>query len=174
MEKSNLDDAEKKLSKKEFLIKELKDLGSIMGYLFVSLSVMETYKSLILLQLGIHAFQHNYLFALIEAIALGKIVALTQNLSLLKQFSGNSLYITVLIQAVIMTLITDVGGYLEDLIFPHAAQMLARTGNPLALTITHQWAAMLIFIVLFAFRGLDKRLGKGTLGKLFFAKPEAV
>jgi hypothetical protein len=155
-------------AKKERLMLELKEIGLTVGYLAASLSILETYKSLILLQQGINDFQHNYIFALVEAVALGKIVAITQNLPFLKACNRHSLATAVLYQAVVMTLITDVAGRLEDVLFPRSAKLLSQSGDPLALAITHQFAAMLIFILLFTVKGIDKALGAGKLWKLFF------
>jgi hypothetical protein len=73
----------------------------------------------------------------------------------------------ILYKAVVMTLITDVAGRLEDTFFPRSAALIAQTGNPLVLHITHQAAAMAIFTVLFTVRALDEALGPGKLWKIF-------
>ncbi len=148
---------------------ELKELGLTIGYLAVSLSLLETYKSLILLQQGINDFQHNYAVALVESVALGKIVVLTQNLPFVRACNQHSLARAVLYQAVVMTLIVDLGGRLEDMLFPRSAKFLAQTGDPVVLAITHQMASMSIFIILYTVRGLNERLGPGQLWKLIFA-----
>lgn len=163
-----------KPTRKERIMEELKELGTTMGYLAVSLSLLETYKSLILLQQGVNAFQHNYCVALIEAVAYGKIVVLTQNLPFVKSCNSHSLARAVLYQSVVMTLITDLGGRLEDIIFPRSAKFVAQTGDPIVLMITHQLAAMCIFIVLYTVRGLDERLGPGKLWKLIFGPKDSV
>ena len=158
-----------KPTRKERLVHELKEFGITVGYLAASLSLLETYKSLILLQLGINNFQHNYAVALIESVALGKIVVLTQNLPFVKSCNQHSLARAVLYQSVVMTLITDLGGKLEDALFPRSAKFLAQSGDPIALAITHQLAAMSIFVILFTVRGLNERLGPGKLWQLIFA-----
>lgn len=169
-----MEESATKPTRKERMMEELKECGVIMGYLAVSLSLLETYKSLILLQQGVHAFQHNYGVALVEAIAYGKIVVLTQNLPFVKACNKHSLARAVLYQSIVMTLITDLGGRVEDMLFPRSAKFLAQTGDPLALMITHNLAAMCIFIALYTFRGLDERLGPGKLWKLIFGpKDEA-
>ncbi len=161
------------MTKKERLVEELKMVGLTMGYLAVSLSILETYKSFILLQQGINEFQHNYLFALVEAVLLGKIVALTQNLPFLKICNNRSLATAVFYQAAVMTVITDLGGKLEDLLFPHSAKWVQETGDPFALWATHQMAAMAIFIVLFAVREIDRAMGPGKLWQLIFSPVQA-
>lgn len=163
-----------KPTRKERIMHELKELGLTIGYLAVSLSILETYKSLILLQQGINCFQHNYAVALIESVALGKIVVLTQNLPFVRACNQHSLARAVLYQSVVMTLIVDLGGRLEDMLFPRSAKFLAQTGDPIVLAITHQLAAMSIFIILYTVRGLNERLGPGQLWKLIFdAKDQA-
>jgi len=162
-----------KPTKKQRLVHELRDVGITIGYLAASLSILETYKSLILLQLGINEFQHNLVFALVEAIALGKIVAIAQNLPFLKACNRHSLFRAVLYQAVVMTLITDVGGKIEDVLFPRSATLLSQSGAPLVLAITHQLGAMVIFSILFTVKGLDEALGPGKLWRLVFCPPDS-
>lgn len=106
-------------------------------------------------------------------MALGKIVTLTQNLPFLKACRHRSLAIAVLYQALVMTIIIDIAGSLEDMLFPQSAKLLSQSGNPLVLAITHQFAAMLIFIVLFTVKGIDQELGPGKLWKLVFSPPDA-
>ncbi|MDZ4838321.1 MAG: hypothetical protein SGJ27_31440 [Candidatus Melainabacteria bacterium] len=161
------------LTKKQVLLKEVKEVLAIVLYLAASLSILETYKSLILLQQGISEFGHNYTVAIVEAVALGKIVALAQNLPFLNALRRRALIWVVLYQAIVMTVIVDFGGQLEDHFFPRSAKLLAETGNPFVLMATHQLASMLIFIVLFTVRGAEKSLGRGTLWKLFFEAPDS-
>jgi hypothetical protein len=120
---------EDKTITKERLINELKEVAFTVGYLAASLSILETYKSLILLQQGINDFQRNYIFALVEAILLGKIVAITQKLPFLKACNRHSLATAVLYQAMVMTLITDVGARLEDILFPRSAGLVSQSGT---------------------------------------------
>jgi|ERR1700733_10963464 len=159
------------LTKKQRVLNELREIAVTILYLAGSLCILETYKSLILLQQGINAFGQNYTVALLEAVMLGKIVVIAQNLPFLKPNSKHSLARAVLFQSVMMTLIIDAGGRLEDIIFPHTAKLLEQSGNPLVLMITHQVAAMSIFMVLFTVTGLDRLLGPGKLWRLVFDPP---
>jgi len=162
-----------KATKKQLLLRELKEAAVIVSYLAGSLSILQTYKALILLGQGINTFGHIYIFSIVEALALGKIVVLAQKLPFLKAFSRHSLAAAVLYQSLVMTLIVDVAGNLEDMLFPRAAELLAQSGNPFVLFVTHQFAAMCIFIGLFAVRGLDEALGPGTLRRLMFRPPDS-
>jgi hypothetical protein len=153
---------------KQRLVSELKEIGITVAYLAVSLSILQTYKSLILLQQGINAFGNGYLFAIGEAIALGKIVALAQKLPFLKACNRHSLAQAVLYQSAVMTMIVAVGEQLEDILFPKAAKLLAQSGDPMALYVTHLLAGFLIFVFYFTFKGLDESLGPGKLWRLLF------
>ncbi len=70
-----------------------------------------------------------------------------------------------------MTLIVDLGGRLEDHLFPRSAKLLAESGDTLVLIATHQLASMMIFILLFTVRSVDRALGSGTLRKIFLGAP---
>jgi hypothetical protein len=72
-----------------------------------------------------------------------------------------------------MTLIIDVAGKFEETMFPRSAILLSQSGNAIALAITHQFAAMLIFSVLFTIKGLDQALGSGKLWKIVFSPPDS-
>ena len=157
---------------KEAVMHEVKEVLAIVLYLAVSLSILGTYKSLVLFQRGVDEFSHNYAVAAIEALALGKIVALTQNLPLMKAFSDRALVWAVLYQSIVMTIIVDLGGMVEDQLFPRTARLLEQTGDPMVLMVSHQFVSMGIFIVLYSVRGADKALGSGSLWKLFFQAPE--
>jgi hypothetical protein len=163
----------KKRSTKEALMEELKEVTAIVSYLAVSLSFLETYKSLLLLQLGDNEFVHGYTVALVEAVALGKIVALAQNLPFMNALKDRPLIWSVLYKAVVMTVIVDLGGKLEDYFFPRSAKLLEQSGDPIVLMVIHQLISMTIFVVLFAYRGADEALGKGTLAKLFLQAPKS-
>lgn len=63
---------------REHLISELKELGAIVLYLAISFVLIATGKSLVLIQVGINDFVHGYVKAIIESLALGKIVMLAQ------------------------------------------------------------------------------------------------
>lgn len=152
-------------------MEELRELSINIVYLAGSLCILETYKSLILLQLGQREFVHNYVIAIVEALLLSKIVTLAQKLPLLNKFENQPLVLLILFRSLVMTLLVDLGGAAEDHFFPRSAHLIAQSGNPLALAITHQLACMLIFIVLFAVRGVDRRLGHGVLWNIFFKAP---
>jgi hypothetical protein len=155
-----------KRTKKEFLLHELKEVFSMVLYLAASLSLLGTFRALVLIQQGTNEFTHVYVVAIVEALALGKIVALAQNLKVFRAWDDRPLVWSVIFKSVLMTLIVDVGGSIEKAIFdPH---LVERPLHPLMLMITHQIALMTIFIVLFIVRDLNRALGPGKLFRLFF------
>src|SRR5271154_4459234 len=84
---------------KQRVLDELKELGFTIGFLAASLCILQTYKSLILLQQGTNDFVQNYVFAIVEAVMLGKIVVIAQHLPFLKPSNKHSLARTALVQS---------------------------------------------------------------------------
>lgn len=152
--------------KKEFFIHELKELGGIVLYLAVAFCLISTGRSLILIQVGINDFVHGYLKALVESLALGKIVMLAQNIPFLDRAHKRPLYFSASFKAVVMSVIVFFAGEIEEKIFAkHAAD--AQLKEDAVFVIAHLFGLFLVFFTLFVARGLDKLLGKGTLWKLF-------
>ncbi len=157
--------------RKEFIVNELKELLNIVLYLAATLSLVATVKALVLIQLDINEFVHLYSVAIIEALLLGKVVALTQKLPIMNVFDNRSLIWSVFYKSVIMTIIVDIANALEDKLFPHSIGSHASTPlHPIVFLIAHQALLMCIFFVLYAARGLDRKLGHGTLVKMMVEK----
>jgi hypothetical protein len=152
-------------SRKERLLEELKEFSSIALYLAASFSLLATVKSVILIQLGIHDFLHGYVKALIESVALGKIVLLTQNIRVLNAWDNRCLLLSSMFKSAVMTVIVFFGGLLEEKIFAkHVAE--APLKEELLMMIAHLLGLFAVFYALFLARGLDKALGPGRLLKL--------
>lgn len=168
MNDDNTTAAPVKLSRKQRLIHELKEVGIIVLYLACSLCFLATMRSLVLIQQGINVFLHSYTVAIVEALALGKVVALAQRLPLLRAWDQRSLALSVLYKSTIMTFIVDIAGKVEEtVIFKHS---LEAPVHPLLFMVSHQVSLLTIFIVLFTVRGLNRLLG-GTLFELVFRRP---
>lgn len=156
--------------RKEHLKRELKELLGILIYLATSFCLLATVKSLILIQLGIHDFVHGYLKALVEALALSKIVLLAQGIPLLDALKRAPLVRSASFQAVVMSVIVFAGSVLEDKLFAkHVAE--APLKQELLVSITHLAALFMVFYALFVARGLSKALGPNVLHKLLFEPP---
>lgn len=160
-----------KESKKEFIIHEVKEVFRIVLYLTVCFYLLATFKALVLFQLNINEFVDLYSIALIEALVLGKVVALTQNLRIMNVWDNYPLIWSVLYKSVVMTLIVDTASTLEDAIFAHSAHHHSNSPlHPLMFLFAHQIFLLGIFFILYAARGLDRKLGHGTLLKIMIEK----
>jgi hypothetical protein len=161
--------ASKKPSRKEFWKRELRELAIIFAYRF---SVTMTFKALVLVQAGVEDFGHMYGVAAIEAIALGKIVALAQGLPILNAWNSKPMIYSVLYKSVWMTIMVNLGGSIEEKIFHHVPPPAM---HPWLLLVSHELAFLFIFVVLFLARDLDRTLGSGRLFQMVFGprQPQA-
>jgi hypothetical protein len=157
-----------KPTKRQLVKHELREVFFTVLYLAASLSIVATFKSLILIQHGIDDFTHGYVVAIVLSLALGKVVAIAQKLPIIRAWNDRPLLFSVLYKAVLMTLIMNVACQAEDKLFPAMSHGSESTNHRLALIVAHQLALVSIFIVLFTFRDLDRVLGQGTLFRLFF------
>ncbi len=161
-----------KLTKKEFAHHFRQILFTVV-YLATSLTLIATFRSLVLIQQGINDFAHSYAVALVLAVFLGKIVVLAQKLPFMHALNHKPLIQSVFYKATVMTVIVDLALLIEHKIFSHNQdQNVATVDHALEMAVAHQLSLFLIFSVLFTFRDLDRVLGEGTLFKLFFRARE--
>jgi hypothetical protein len=158
-------DPEKKKSKKEFWQHEIRELSIIFSYLFVCFSVVVSFKALVLVQKGVEDFGHMYAVCAVEAIALGKIVALTQDLPFMNAWNRKPMVYSVFYKSVVMAVLVEVGGKIEEMLFHHQAEVVP---HPILLLVSRELAFFFIFAVLFAVRDLDRMLGPGKLLAMCF------
>lgn len=155
---------------REHLINELKELGCIVLYLAISFLLISTGKSLVLIQVGINDFVHGYVKAIIESLALGKIVMMAQHIPFLVQRQNTSILRAASYKAIVMAIIVFFAGELEEKIFAkHAAE--AAMKEELLFTLAHIFGLFVVFYTLFLARELDRTLGKGRLWKLLTERP---
>ncbi len=158
--------------RREFLMHELKELSEIVAYLAASFLLISTGKSLILIQLGVNNFVHGWVKALIESLALGKIVMLAQNIPLLTKTQNKSILSASAFKAIVMAVIVFFASELEEKLFAkHVAD--APIKEEFLLMIAHLFGLFIVFYTLFVARGLDRALGKGTLWKLLTERAQA-
>jgi len=156
---------------KEHLLRELREFLGIVLYLAASFSFLATFKSLILIQLGIHNFVHGYITALVESLALGKIVMLAQRIPILNAFERKPLLWSSLFKAVVMAVIVFLAGAAEERIFArHVSE--APLKQELLIMIAHLSGLFAVFYALFLVRGLDNALGPGKLRRLLMTPME--
>jgi len=156
---------------KESILRELAEVFSIIVYLFVSFSVLATFKSLILIQAGVNNFVHGYLQALVTALALGKIVFLAQKLPLLNALRHRPALFSAIYKAVIFTVITTVAGRLEEMIFVSKLMEKEDSIYPILAYLTHELGLFIVFFVLFSYRELEAIIGEGQLREIFLKTP---
>lgn len=168
---SGKDSDRQKRSKLELVLHELKEIFAIMIYLWASLSLLATIKSLVLVQQGINDFIHDYQIAAVLALGAAKVVVLVQDLKVMKAWDHRPLIWVVLYKTTLMALIVDCALKLEEKLFDHHASAQAAVTHPIILMVAHQIVLFSIFAVLFFVRGLNRKLGPGTLYKLIFAPP---
>jgi hypothetical protein len=124
-----------------------------------------SFKALVLVQHGVEDFGHMYAVAAVEAIALGKIVAIAQDLPLINAWNAKPMIYSVFYKSGIMAVLVYLGGTLEEKIFHHVAEVVP---HPWLLFVSHELAFLYIFVVLFTVRDMDRILGPGKLFAMVF------
>lgn len=157
---------------KEHLLEELREFKSIASYLGAWFCLFATMKSLVLIQVGVNDFVHGYIVALVEALALGKIVLLTKNIPILNWFKDRPLVYAAIYQAATLSIIVFCGGQLEDHFFSRKTEE-APLKEQLGMILAHLIALFMVFYSLFIARGLDKALGHGKLVQILKSVPES-
>jgi hypothetical protein len=160
-----------KEARRELIKEELSEVARIVLYLAVSFSLIATFKALILFQLNINEFLNLYSVALIEALVFGKVVVIAQKLPIMSAWDNRPLIWSVICKSVIMTVFVNIASILEDAIFTHGSHHNVPPAlHPVVYEIAHQTSLLAIFMILYAARGLDRKLGHGTILKLLFKK----
>ncbi len=157
---------EKREEYKERLGEELREFGIISLYLGVNFVILSTFKSLILIQSGVNDFIHGYVVALVEALALGKIVLLCQKIPFLNvTINKRPLIVSALAKALFLAVVVFFGGQLEEKIFAHQVAEAALKQR-LFVDLTHILCLLVVFFFMFVFRELNSELGPGKLKNL--------
>lgn len=162
---------------KQKAYREMKEFLFIALYLWIVFGMFITYKAVILTQHQIDFEAHG--IALINALALGKIILIARALHLGERASDEPLIYPTLRQSAIFSVLLACFKILEDIIvgFFHG-----RTASEsLAELFGGTWKGLLIatvflFVILIPFFGfgeLQGILGEGTLGRLFFRRRDA-
>lgn len=159
---------------KQKATKEMKEFFLIALYLWLVFALFVVYKSVILAEYHMAFAYHG--FAIINALALGKVMLVVKHLHLGEQFDDAPLIYPTLLKSALFTVVLAVFKILED-----AAVGLYR-GKSLAESITDLGGGtlqailtltMLLFVILIPFVGygeLKRVLGEGKLKQLFFRR----
>ncbi len=156
---------------KKRISEELKEFTAILIYLAVAFCLLATMKSIVLIQVGINDFGHSYLVAIIEALALSKIVLLGQSISVLKKVDRRPIVVSSFFKAVTLAVIVFLGGLLEEKLFGHH-HADSELKQRLILNCAHLLALFLVFYVMFIFRQIENILGPEKVNKLLFGPKE--
>ena len=138
-------------------------------YLAICLSILETYRSLVLLQFDINQFRHGYVVAISASLVMAKLTVLSSKIKFFELFDHKPLIWPVLYRSFLMTVFVALFKTIEELIFNSSHNVSGI--HAIVLTATHYVVTMFVFFLLFTVRGLDLRLGRGTLSNQFFKLP---
>jgi hypothetical protein len=157
---------------KERIAEELREFSTISLYLAANFVILSTFKSLILIQSGVNDFVHGYIVALVEAVALGKIVLICQKIPFLnKTINQRPLIVSALAKAGFLAVVVFLGGRLEEKLFAHKVAEAALKQR-LIVDVTHILCLLVVFFLMFVFRELSAALGPGKLKNLLLKSRE--
>lgn len=129
---------EMKLTKKEFA-HHFRQIFFTVVFLATSLSLIATFRSLVLIQQGINDFAHGYAVALLLAVFLGKIVVLAQKLPFIHALNHKPLIQSVFYKATVMLVIADIALQIEHKVFSHHQdQNVATVDHAVEMAVAHQ------------------------------------
>jgi len=157
---------------KQRAIEQIKEFLLIALYLWLVFSLLIVYKSVILAEYHIPFAYHG--LALINALALGKVMLVAKDLHLGNRFDAAPLVYPTLLKSALFTVVLAFFKILEDAAVGHYhgksfAESIADLGGGTLQAILI--LTLLLFVVLIPFVGfgeLQRVLGEGKLGQLFF------
>jgi hypothetical protein len=150
----------------------LKEYLAISCYLWLVFSLFVIYKSVLLLEQHVSFVAHGE--ALINALALGKVMLVAQELHFAEKFKGKPLIYATLFKSAAFAIILGVFKILEEVGIglyhgKSAAQSVAEVGGGTLNGILAMMAILAVLLIpFFAFTELRDILGKDKLAGLFF------
>ena len=156
------------------IVHEMIEYGINVAYLFLFFGVFIIYQRLILAQYRIG--YEDYGITLIKALVLGKVIMIGDMLRLGRRLEHKPLIYPTLYKTVVFTvwvllfsiLEATVKGLFHGKWFAGAMEELV--GGRQYELLAHCLIVFLAFIPFFAFRELERNLGKGRIGDLFFGR----
>ncbi|HEY9786302.1 MAG TPA: hypothetical protein V6D17_12925 [Candidatus Obscuribacterales bacterium] len=152
---------------RERFLHHFKEYWQIVAYLIVSLSILATFRGLVLLQHGDVSFTRSYAVCAVESLIIAKVVLLTQGQGFVNAWKKKPIIASVAYKSIIMSAIVLLATSLEESI-RHGHSMVAAATHPIILILTHYLALLLVFVPLFSVKELEEELGPGTLRTVFF------
>ena len=166
---------EPKRTLKQKAYRELKEYLSISGYLWFVLGLLVLYKSVVLSENHIPYVAHGE--ALLNALALGKVMLISRDLHLAERFRHKPLIYVTLFKSAVFALVLGCFKILEEIaigLYHHRSvgESISSLGGGTIqgiLTLTLLLAVMLI--PFFAFTELGRLVGEDKLAEQFFGSP---
>jgi hypothetical protein len=161
-------------SLKQRAIEDLKVFWLIALYLIVFFSAFTFYRRMVLAELGV-TYLH-YGIAVFEALIIAKVVLLGRVLGLDKRVDRGPLILSVIVKAVIFTVLVFLFGVLEHTVegLLHKKDWASIGRGLLDVGVHELFARMIVlfisFVPFFAFWEIGRVLGWGQLIALFFSK----
>ncbi len=153
----------------------------MVAYLWVVLGLLELHKAVVLRQYNIgHRLDYRVGFALINALVLGKVMIVAEDLHVGERFRGRAIFYVILIRSALFTAILICFDMLEEVLvgmfhgktFAKSIPTLGRGGLEGILLV-----GIIIFVVLipfFAYREIAQVIGEGELKSLFFQRRQTL
>jgi hypothetical protein len=157
---------------KQKVYQEIKEYLAISFYLWVVFALLLLYQSTILAEHRIDFAYHG--FALINALALGKVILVAQDLHLGNQFKEAPLIYPTLFKAAVFAITLGIFKILEETAIglyhghPFTESIAAIGGGTLKGVLSLTAILAVLLIPFFAFTELRRVLGEDKLEKLFF------
>jgi hypothetical protein len=163
-----------KASKKQKIIRELRELAVIFLYLGAFFMVLRTYTHLVFLDRQIAYVAYG--LTILKALALAKIILTGQTLRLSRRFDDQPLIVPTLYNTSVFSTFALAFEFVEHLIIGmvHGKSLGEAFAEILEKGWPHIVAATLVvfvaFLPFFAFRALEDAMGEGKLKELFFKR----
>ena len=159
---------------KKRLTHEMESYAVISTYLLVFLFSFALYRSLLMTEYDLGAFQVGWV--VVEALILGKIVLIGEALHVGERLQDRRLFLSVLWKTFTFSLLVLVFKVLEHVVgalvhHKSVAEVFDFSGGRGIEILSRVELMAVTFIPFFAFRELGRVLGEGKLVELFFRKP---
>lgn len=161
----------------EKLKEELKKIGSLSLFFFISFGYILLMMKLFLVEYNIDAYVLSKAF--ISALVAAKAVAIMDMTPLLNRYEQSPRYISVLYKTFLYTFAVFIIAVIENLFHAYHETKVISEAIKLFLETHHffhflavMMSISIVFLIHNIFQEIDLYLGKETLSKLFFAQPK--
>ena len=157
---------------KQQVIREVKEILVIFLFLSVFFCTFTTYRLLVMSELGLGYY--HYGFALLKALVLAKVIVLGQQLRLGRIYDDRPLIIPTLYKVLFFSVFVLVFDIFEHLIgsLLHGKDAMSAFQEILSVgrdeLLSRTLVTLFAFLPFFAFSETGRRLGEGSLSRMFF------